>query len=195
MRKILVIFVSLLAMQSLPAQELNHRRSYNNFFAEAWGVTGYYSINYERILWRSKNNIFLTSASVGYYNLAYKGVRHIRYPMRVMFCVGKRRVFGEVGYDLLLGKNTAQGLLHPWTQDGKSNYLHLGIRYQPLHNGLYVRAYVFAIPLEEFAVPMPIKDSDSSMFYHLDKDYWSMHDAGKKNLWWGGIGIGWSFGR
>jgi len=48
------------------------RRSYNNVFAEAWGVTGWYSVNYERIFWRSKRNIFIASGSVGYYNLAYK---------------------------------------------------------------------------------------------------------------------------
>jgi len=42
---------------------------------------------------------------------------------------------------------------------------------------------------------MPIKYPDGSIFYHLDKDRFDLLDAGKKNLWWGGVGIGWSFGR
>ncbi len=192
---LLPLFVLPLLLTAQTEPRSPQRRSYNNVFAEAWGVTGWYSVNYERIFWRSKRNVFMVSASTGYYNLAYKGVRHIRYPFRLMLCVGKNQWMGELGYNLLLGKNKAQGYLHPWEYNVRSNYLHAGVRYQPLHRGLYIRAYIFAIPLQRFSIPMPIQESDDSMFYHLDQDYWALHDAGKKNLWWGGVGIGWSFGR
>jgi hypothetical protein len=112
-----------------------------------------------------------------------------------MLSVGKKQWMGEVGYDLLLGKSKGDGYLHSWERDEKCNYLHIGVRYQPLHHGLYIRAYVFAIPLNYFSIPMPIKYPDGSIFYHLDKDSFDLLDAGKKNLWWGGVGIGWSFGR
>ena len=182
----------LLAAQTEPRSP--QRRSYNNVFAEAWGVTGWYSVNYERIFWRSKRNVFMVSASVGYSNLARKGVRHVNWPMRLMLCVGKKNLYGEVGYDLIFNKSEGSSIIHGWTRKDKCNYLHAGIRYQPMKSGLYLRAYVFAIPLQNFAVPLPYDFACSGIFYHLDRDRFDLLNAGKKNLWWGGVGIGWSFG-
>lgn len=115
--------------------------------------------------------------------------------MRLIVSIGKKHLFAEAGYDLIFDKSKVDGFLHPWVRKSVCNYLHIGVRYQPLHSGFYIRGYAFAVPLQRFAIPLPYPEPCDGIFYHLNQRWSDLEDAGKKNLWWGGIGIGWSFGR
>lgn len=53
----LLVYVLTLSFYSFAQEKVLSKRSYNNFFAEAWGVTGWYSVNYERLIWRSPHNV------------------------------------------------------------------------------------------------------------------------------------------
>ncbi len=162
-----------------------HRKAMNNVFVEALGVTGYYSVNYERVWLRAWDSRLLVTTSVGFSQKTTNGVKWTSFPARLNIAIGKPHFYGEIGFSWLpVWKDyDSDNLASFWE---KFWFINLGFRYQPKHKGLFARAYVFPVPV----------DSDtydtSPYLYHLGYNYYKLRDEKKFTLW-GGIGLGYSF--
>lgn len=158
------------------------RRAMNNAFVEWRGVTGHYSVNYERLLLREWKNRVLLGAGTGFSSFTYGVSKWSSFLFRANLALGYRQVYGEIGIDFLsIHENYKSWRLGSvWD---KYRFVRYGLRYQALKRGLFIRAYVF---------PIPVTVDRGGYFYHIGYDYDDLKKT-KKRFWWGGVGVGYSF--
>lgn len=186
---IILAFVGLSA-QSGAVEAKHPKQAYNNFYAEYKGPTGWYSVNYERILRHKKVPFCFLAAGIGFYTIDYEQRRWRAYPCRVKLGFGWQRLFGEIGYCNNFARVSKNSWLHPDLRYPFSKrdikFVTFGLRYQPLHRGLYVGVEAFPINFSDHG--------DKYTFaWHLDKDPDQLEKEGKKRFWWGGLSLGYSF--
>jgi hypothetical protein len=162
----------------------------NNVYGEVLGLTGYYSINYERFIYNRKNIRIATS--LGAYHIEYKNVEWLSFPVRLNLLVGKNKWYGEIGYSELLTWEKVKSFRGYWLNAGFEHYplIHIGARYQGHKNGLLLKAYIFPLPINTigFLDYLPL-----IAHYGKWKEFFAAKKAGRKVVWWGGIGIGYAF--
>lgn len=162
----------------------------NIAYAEAWGVGSFRSANVERVIYITKKGRFLASTGVGYYD-NFKSTKFRLIPLRLFFCVGKNGFWGEFGINYVFQYATQKSVIgHTLEQKEKLLLFQYGLRYQRFKKrGLFMRAYI--LPINEYGGYST--DNDSYVF-HLVKRF-ANRPPEKKYLIWGGIGIGYHFGK
>jgi hypothetical protein len=183
----------ILLIFSLPLKSIGQTQAIlakNNAYAEVLGVTGYYSINYERFLYTKK--YFRVSTSIGFSHIQYNDAEWLDFPVRLHFLVGKNKWYGELGYVELLTWEKILSFRGYWLNKGFERYplVHIGVRYQGDKNKLMLKAYIF---------PLLVNGTRNTTYLpliaHYDKwhSYFEAKKAGRPFVWWGGIGVGYAF--
>lgn len=154
----------------------------NNAFLEWRGVTGHYSINYERLLWRVWKNRVVVGCGLGFSNYSDEISRWRSFPFRTSLSVGMHQVHGEFGLDYVLVTETYKSPKLAPISEGFA-FFRMGLRYQPKKRGLFFRAYLF---------PVSVTAKNAPFLYHIGQSYFQLRRQ-QRDFWWGGIGVGYSF--
>jgi hypothetical protein len=157
-------------------------RAMNNAFVEWRGVTGHYSVNYERLLLRTWKNRVLLGAGTGFSSFTYGVSKWNSFLFRANLALGYRQVYGEIGVDFLSVHENYKSWRLGSVWD-KYRFVRYGLRYQALKKGLFIRTYVFPIHVDLYR---------DKYLYHIGYDYDDLKKT-KKRFWWGGVEVGYSF--
>ena len=165
------------------------KESRNIVYAEGLGITGYYSVNYERFQPLTRNRSVLIGAGVGFsYVERHLDERVLSLPFRLNVCVGTKNFYGEIGVNYLRYHKKDYDYRHnQWYDKYFQNrywFFHIGARYQARKNGLFVRGFIF---------PVKIRADYGSYIYHIGKKIYELRNEGKKFILWGGIDVGYAF--
>jgi hypothetical protein len=191
MIKIILPFYFFILGQLLFAQSEVGR---NIVSMEVWGVGSFYSANYERVVGVSKKKWSMLSTGLGYYEkLDNSGENSFRLiPIRMFLSLGKKNVFAEVGFNYVFQFSTQKSVIgNTLKQNKQLSLLQLGIRVQKRSkHGLFFRAYI--LPVKEYGIGAI---NNKNYIFHLKKRFAHDKPPQKKYLIWGGIGLGYHFGK
>lgn len=177
------LFIALLFLvaTSLSAQKPLPRPSNNVIYGEAYGVGGFYSVNYERVLFRAWKEKLMVSASIGGSHIYQPEVQSYYFLERLNVSYVIKGFAFEIGGDLVLHQGREIGFLHhewtPWQNSG-TFFPHIGIRFQKKYWPFF-KAYVFPIHNDAY---------NDFYLYLIDKPW-----HGPEWYWWGGIAAGFAF--
>ena len=173
--------VFLLGALPLSAQKALPRMSNNVVYGEALGVGGYYSLNYERVLFRACKERLMVSASVGgSYYYQPRDIQVIYFLERLNVAYGIKGIFLEIGANVVLTRNRSYSFRDYWLAWDNAGTLfpHVGIRFQK-KNWPFFKAYAFPIHNDAY---------NDFYLYLIDKPW-----HGPEWYWWGGFAIGYAF--
>jgi hypothetical protein len=179
------LFIALLflVVTSLSAQKPLPRPSNNVIYGEAYGVGGFYSVNYERVLFRAWKEKLMVSASIGGSNFyTPRDIQYYYFLERLNVAYGYKGWFLEIGSNLVLARGRSysyRGYWMGWNKHGVF-FPHFGLRYQKNTLGPFFKAYFF--PIHNVCC------YNDFYLYLIDKPW-----HGPEWYWWGGIAAGFAF--
>ena len=156
--------------------------SNNVVYGEALGVGGYYSLNYERVLFRAFKERLMVAASIGgSYFYSPSEVQSFFFLERIDLSYGIKAFSFQIGANLVLEQGREFGFFHnEWTtwQNHGTLFPHVGIQFQKKHWPFF-KAYLFPIHNDAY---------NDFYLYLIDKPW-----HGPEWYWWGGFAIGYAF--
>lgn len=180
---LLCIFTAglLLSAPPLGAQNATPRMSKNVVYGEAFGVGGYYSLNYERVLFRACRDRLMVSASMGgSYYYRPRDIQRIYFLERLNVTYGIKDIYFEIGVNVVLARKRAYSFRDYWLAWNNAGTLfpHAGIRFHK-KNWPFFKAYIFPIHNDAY---------NDFYLYLIDKPW-----KGPEWYWWGGFAAGYAF--
>lgn len=178
----LFVVTLFLGATSLRAQSVTPKLANNVIYGEAYGVGGFYSVNYERVLFRAWKERLMVSASIGGTNFnTPRDIQYYYFLERINVAYGYKGFFLEVGANVVLARGRSYSSIHDywlgWSRSG-TLFPHIGIRFQKKYWPFF-KAYVFPIH----------NDAYNDFYLYLIDKPWS----GPEWYWWGGIAAGFAF--
>lgn len=173
--------VFLLGSSPLSAQNSPLRMSNNVVYAEALGVGGYYSLNYERVLFQACKERLMVSASMGgSYYYRPRDIQRIYFLERLNVAYGIKDIYLEIGVNVILARKRSYSFRDYWLAWNNAGTLfpHAGIRFQR-KNWPFLKVYIFPIHNDAY---------NDFYLYLIDKPW-----KGPEWYWWGGFAIGYAF--
>ena len=171
----------ILGASPMGAQNPAPLMSKNVVYAEAFGVGGYYSLNYERVLFRVCRNRLMVSASMGgSYYYRPRDIQFVCFLERLNIAYGIKGISLEIGANIILTRDRSYSFRDYWLGWNNHGTLfpHAGIRFQR-KNWPFLKAYIFPIH----------NDAYNDFYLYLIGKPWK----GPEWYWWGGFAAGYAF--
>ncbi|MGZ5243299.1 MAG: hypothetical protein ACXWEY_07290 [Bacteroidia bacterium] len=163
------------------------RLATNTIYAEIGGAGAYYSLNYDKLLFKKAKNINVAlGTGATYYRLP--GWKYLNFLSKATLLVGKSPIFIGAGVTWINAQNWTQSWRHPedWVHN-PSDYLfpHVQVRYQPKHNGFHaaLTGYFIKNNTHNWAYILDLDDITNNKF-NLEK---------KDRIIWPGLSMGYTF--
>ena len=182
MRTLLLLLVCISIRCSCYAQDAaktpNQSISKNTLFAEVWGNSIFYSINYDRILINQEKWKFTGRLGFGYYYVRDRKYSVLSFPSEFTFLIGRSKHFFETGLGVSDYVETSSREYYYFPDDKALHSVYLfcrfGYRYQRPQGGFFLKAGLTPLVALTDAARYPFNYSE---FFGV----------------FGGVGIGYTF--